>query len=270
MQNLKMDFHVHSDFSPDSHVPMSEMIKEAINRGVTDIAFTEHIDFDSDQSSNVKVWDFDKNSYFESIATLQNKYPNIKLYKAAEIGLQEHIADKNKAVTNEFNFDFIIGSLHMLDKEDLYYTNLFTKVPVKEAIYRYYESFYENTLAFSNMNVLGHLDLYTRYSKDSKNVPFNSYSDVLETLLTSIIQKGIGIEVNAGGHRYGLGCNNPTDNILKLYRHLGGEIITLGSDAHSPVTIAAAYEENCEKLKTLGFKYITLFESQKPIFKALD
>lgn len=269
MQNFKMDFHVHSSFSPDSHTSMSDMIDEAINRGVTDIAFTEHIDFDSDQRSDVKLWDFDKTAYFEMVDRLQHKNPNIKLYKAAEIGLQEHIAAKNKAVADEFDFDFIIGSLHVLDREDLYYTNLFNRVPPKEAINRYYESYYKNLLAFSDINVLGHLDLYTRYAKNSSSVPFSSYSDVLETLLKSAIHMGVGIEVNAGGHRYGLGCNNPKDDILKLYRHLGGEIITLGSDAHSPETIAAAYDENQEKLKAFGFKYLTLFESKKPIFKVL-
>ena len=43
---------------------------------------------------------------------------------------------------------------------------------------------------------------------------------------------GKGIELNTGGFKYGLGHPNPCEDIIKRYKELGGEIITLGSDAH--------------------------------------
>lgn len=267
MQNFKMDFHVHSHFSPDSPSPMALMIESAIAKGITDIAFTEHMDFDSDQRSAVKNWVFDFDSYFTKVQEMQLKYPKIKLYRGVEIGLQSHVADKNRKVISENQFDFAIGSLHMVDGQDIYYSDLFETHSEKEAVWRYYECYYENLKAFSNFNVLGHLDMYLRYTDKAHDLAFSTYSDVVESLLKSAIEKGIGIEVNAGGYRYGLGHNNPKRDILELYHSLGGEIITLGSDAHKPDSIGAAYEENCALLQAIGFKYLCVFEKQKPIFK---
>lgn len=274
MQPFKMDFHVHSDYSSDSQTPMQEMIEKAISLGVTHLAFTDHVDFEYDGNTETSTgtidWDFDKDHYFNTVQQFKTKYGHtIKLHHAVELGLQEKVAKQNHELCQNYDFDFVLASLHMLHGEDLMQSQVFKSTPYKSAIREYFASYYNNILHFDSYDTLGHLDLYLRYFKDSKSVSFTTYSDYVETLLKRVIETGKGIEVNAGGYRYGLGHNNPTEPFLKLYRSLGGEIITLGSDAHSPNYVADQYDVNVEMLKAIGFKYVTTFEKRKPIFHKL-
>ena len=80
------------------------------------------------------------------------------------------------------------------------------------------------------------------------------------------IQKGKGIELNTAGFKYGLGHPNPTESILKRYRELGGEIITIGADAHAPEHVAYDFDKVPAILKAAGFRYYTVFELRKPKF----
>ena len=270
MKPMKIDFHVHSNFSPDSQTPMTEMIERAIALGITDMAFTDHVDLESDPKSTIPVWDFNKADYFQAIRKHKDTYKDrIRLYAGVEIGLQPHVAIENGQIVSHWPFDYVLGSLHTVEKEDLCSGDFLKMYPPKDAVFKYYEAYLENLNAFSNIDCLGHLDLYLRYSDASKNVPFKAYSDVLEALLKQAIHLGKGIEVNAGGHRYGLGQNNQSDQILSIYHALGGEIITLGSDAHYTNTLGAQHDENAHLLKRIGFKYVCTFENRTPMFHPL-
>jgi histidinol-phosphatase (PHP family) len=267
MQKIKMDFHVHSDFSPDSPSPMIDMIKKAMEVGITDLAFTEHVDLDYDVTDPGHDWNFDQDTYFDAIRQYQNDYhEKIRLYAGVEIGMQPHLGIKNQSIVDARPFDFVIGSLHSVDGSDLYKRVYFDRHPSDRAVEHYYEQYLECISDFEGYDVLGHLDLYIRYEAKTKTVAMKSYFDVLEALLRKVIESGKGIELNAGGFRYGLGQNNPGMDIMKLYKTLGGEVLTLGSDAHTPDQLGVEYDRNIERMKSLGFKYICTFKDRKPTF----
>ena len=113
----------------------------------------------------------------------------------------------------------------------------------------------------------GHLDYIARYVPN-QSVPFSyrDYSDLIDAILKSIIEDGKGIEMNMSGYRYGLGMPNPCPDILKRYRELGGEIITVGSDAHTPENVGLRFEKAGEHLVQAGFKYYTVWKERKPVF----
>ena len=69
--------------------------------------------------------------------------------------------------------------------------------------------------------------------------------------------------MNTAGVKYGLGYYHPKIEILKLYKELGGEIITIGSDAHNPEFIGYEYKEVEKLLRELEFKYIYLYKERK-------
>ena len=96
-----------------------------------------------------------------------------------------------------------------------------------------------------------------------------SYRDIIDLILKNLIEKGVGIECNTAGFKYGLGHPHPTEEILGRYRELGGEIITLGSDAHSPEHLGFAFEKAADILKNCGYRYYTIFENRKPNFLKL-
>ena len=108
----------------------------------------------------------------------------------------------------------------------------------KEQVYRrYLEEIYTIIRSFNDFDVLGHLGYIRRYVPyDIKAMPFKNYDDIIEAILKWLIEHGKGIEINLSGYTYRLGSAIPEADIVKRYKELGGEIITLGSDAHEPST----------------------------------
>lgn len=264
---FKMDFHTHTSFSPDSKASTEEMVIEAMKRGITDLAFTDHVDIDADIDAHDMDWDFDRKAYEDNINALSDRYgAEINLYKGLEIGIQPHLLKENTAIVNEIAFDFVIASVHSVERHDLYHQKFFQRHTNHEAVRVYFEEMYKSLVSFDAYSVVGHQDLYLRYKPELEEIKLTAYHDIVSEIYKHLIYSGKGLEVNSGGFRYGLFENNPSDALLKLYRDMGGEIITLGSDAHTPEHLGFKYEENLERLKALGFKYICTFEGMKPIY----
>lgn len=267
---LMVDFHTHCNYSPDSNASMVEMIEHAIEIGITDLAFTDHVDYDPDIDFVSQNWDFDRNDSERTLNRYKNEYKGrINLYQGLEIGVQPHLYKKNSEIVKANAYDFVIASLHTVEKRDMYQRKFFENHSDKEAIRIYYRELYESIVKFNDFSVIGHLDLYLRYKPELKSVDLLEFGDIVETIFKLLIENGKGIELNAGGHRYGIGHSNPHDRLLKMYREMNGEVISLGSDAHSPNYLGHQYQQNIELLKKLGFKYICTFESMKPIFHKL-
>ena len=254
------DYHMHSSFSGDCNVDMEDMVKGAIAKGLAEICFTEHIDYDYPDDSI--EFDFDKRKYSERIDELRRKYDGqIHIKKGVEIGVQPHLLDRYDEMLNEESFDFIICSMHTVARKGLHYGDLFRGITVEEASLKYYNELLHCVRNFDNYSILGHIDLIKRYAPE---VVDNDFHDVMREIFNVIIPAGKGIELNTSGVRYGLPNGLPSDDVLKLYKECGGEIITLGSDAHKPGDIAFDFKESLELLQSIGFEYIATFEGLKP------
>ncbi|SET05181.1 histidinol-phosphatase (PHP family) [Salinibacillus kushneri] len=256
------DYHVHSRFSADCEASMEEMIQNAIDKGIEEICFTEHIDYDYPDPSI--TFHLDLESYQEKLKEMQDKYgQQITIKKGVELGVQPHVLkDYENMVANEA-FDFIICSMHTTNRQDLHSGEYFEDKTLDQAYEQYYREFLSCIQSFKSYSILGHLDLVKRY-KYEPNV--QSFLDIIEEIFKVIIPEGKGIEVNNSGFKYGLGQAMPSKDILKLYKEMNGEIITIGSDSHAPKTLGTHYEDTLKMLKAIGFKYVATFENQKPIF----
>ena len=98
----------------------------------------------------------------------------------------------------------------------------------------------------------------------------SEFSEKIDEILKLLISKGKGIEVNTSGLRYGVGSPHPSFEIIQRYHSLGGEIITIGSDAHKPEHIGYKFDTAYELLDKAGFKYVTIFKNRKPDFIKLS
>ena len=117
---------------------------------------------------------------------------------------------------------------------------------------------------------MGHLDYVVRYGKNKeKEYSYKMFADEIDALLRELIEHGKGLELNMAGLKYGLPFAHPHPDILKRYRELGGEIVTVGADGHRPEHIAWEFDKACDILKGCNFKYYTEFKERKPIFLTL-
>lgn len=264
------DCHLHTHHSGDSDTPMEEMILQGIRQGLTTMCFTEHNDFefpDSPEDSG-SVFLLNTDSYLYELIQLKEKYADrIRILFGVELGLQPQIMRQNAVYAKSYDFDFIIGSSHICHGKDPYYPDFYKGRSEEEAYREYFESLLENIRKFSNFDVYGHLDYVVRYGPNrDKNYTFKKYRDILEAILETLIQNGKGIEINTGGLKYGLKELHPCTALLKRYRELGGEIITLGSDSHNTTDIAAHFKRAGEVLLECGYRYYTIFEKRSPEF----
>lgn len=270
---ITADYHLHSSFSGDSDTPMEAMILRGIEMGLTHMCFTEHNDFDfplsADESENPFLLHTD--SYLYDLIHYKEKYKDrIKVLFGVELGLQPHLMRENAVYAKSYDFDFIIGSSHICHRRDPYYPAFYEGRTEEEAYREYFASITENIKKFSNFDVYGHLDYVVRYGPNQDaHYSYEKYQDLLDEILKLLIEKGKGIELNTGGLKSGMKDVHPCTPVLRRYRELGGEIITLGSDAHKPQHIGYSFGRASDILKDCGFRYYTVFEKRMPEYKKL-
>ncbi len=268
---MKADFHMHTNFSTDSDSTPEQMVEGAIKLGLDTICITEHYDKDYPKQSDVDEFYLDSESYYKKMVELQKEYrEKIDIRIGVELGLQPHLGEYYKTYVAKYPFDFVIGSVHVVDRCDPYYGVLFRERTDEETYRHCFEAILENIKCNSEFDVLGHMDYVVRYGKTrAEKYCYQTYADIIDEILKYLISQGKGIEFNTSGYKYGLGFGHPHPDILKRYLELGGEIITIGSDGHKPEHIAYDFHKVSDVLKACGFKNYTEFKQRKPIFRQL-
>ncbi|MDD5935885.1 MAG: histidinol-phosphatase HisJ family protein [Clostridiales bacterium] len=267
------DFHTHTYFSSDSKSDPEDMIKAAIQLGLKKYCFTDHMDYKYPHP-DFGPFVFDPEEYFKTLLVLKEKYKDqIEIMIGIELGLRnepdlkDEIYDHYKKLTEKYPFDFVIGSTHVLDHYDPYLKDYWKTRTGNDGIREYFQSIALNAKFYDMFQIYGHLDYIVRYIPDDiKQYHVADYKDEIDQMLTSIIENGKGIECNTSGYKYGLGVTHPKKEVLKRYRELGGELITIGSDGHKPEHIAYDFHKAEELLKELGFQYYAVYKERKPEF----
>ncbi len=256
------DYHVHTSFSSDSDAPMEKIVEHAIKIGLKELAFTDHVDYDYADPELTFMIDYDK--YMDAFSKVEKKYGDkINLLLGVEIGLQTHIKQKVSDLERKYPFDFIIGSIHTADRLDLYNGDFFEGKTQKISYLRYFENLLENIKLFDEFDVVGHLDYIIRYGNfETKKLSYYDYTDIIDTILKILIKKDKGIELNTSGYRYNLNQTHPQKSILKRYKELGGNIITVGSDSHTVKGLCSHFDYAYSILNEVGFDSITTYSKR--------
>ncbi len=276
------DYHLHTWYSDDSNYPMERLIQDAIAKGLEEICITDHVDYSIKKdwaepsevysgaekaglpSMNVKY-----PAYHAEIACLRKKYAGqIVIREGMEFGMQVHTVSQYEKLFAAYPFDFILLSCHQVEDQEFWTQDFQRGRTQKEYNRRYYEEILDVMGRYKDYSVLGHLDVLARYD-EAGPCPFEKIRDLVAAILEQAIRDGKGIEVNTSSHRYGLSDLTPSREILRLYKDLGGTILTLGSDTHSPKHLAAYIQETGVELREMGFSSLCTFERMKPIFHKL-
>ena len=266
------DTHMHCHFSGDCESTPQSMVQAAISKGLAGICFTDHMDYDYPQNpQDPVVFEFDPCEYDRAMRSLQQDYKGrLHILHGIELGLQPHLAAQHAQISSRYPFDFIIGSSHVVHGYDPYYPAFYEDRTETECYLEYFESILENIAAFDGFDVYGHIDYVVRYGPNrNADYSYRKYSEVIDEILKLLIRKGKGIEINTGGFKYGLGHPNPTEEVIARYHELGGEIITIGADAHRPEHVAYDFGKVPQILRAAGFSYYTVFRERKPEFLKL-
>lgn len=264
------DFHVHSDVSMDSHATMWEMILAEAEAGMRSMCFTNHCDlvrWDNFTPASRCLEIIPESIEKLSAAAGEHRLP-IPVYLGVELAEAQFAPDRAAALASAPELDFVLGSMHMIPGVGDYYFQHYTSTEQCDRLFDIYLDELQRIAELDFYDVLAHVGYARRYMwRDGidYSMSLERYGDKVKRLLRTVIDKGRGLEINCSGIRDGCGPF-PSEEILRLYRSMGGEIITVGSDAHRPDAAAAAVREGTELLCSCGFDYVTIFRQRKPEF----
>ena len=259
------DFHMHSTVSFDGHDAAADMVKAAQAAGLREICFTDHIDYvkDSDDLSMV----FDTNKYNEVYDGLEGQ--DLKIRRGMEFGMYPDNAPMLKKDLMRRDFDFVLGSVHFVDAEDVYFVPYWSDKTVFEAERRYLEETLACVQAHDDFDVLAHLTYISkaRAHHAPRPVPYEDHREIVDEILKVLVRKGKGMEMNTSGVDR---CGDflPYDVYFRRFKELGGQIVTVGSDAHAASRVGQYADRACQILKEI-FGYVCTFENRQPIFHKL-
>ena len=273
------DYHVHTEYSDDSVYPMESVVKDAIGLGLDEICVTDHVDYgvkvDWDSGEEIRyrhggpLVNVDYPRYAAEIKRMQDLYGSrITIKMGMEFGVQTHTIPRFEALFRRYPFDFIILSIHQVEDKEFWTQDFQRGRTQREYNERYYEEMLSVVKAYKNYSVLGHVDLIKRYDKAGP-YPFEKVRPMIAEILKTVITDGKGIELNTSSHRYGLADSMPSAELLRLYKDLGGSIITIGTDSHAPEHLGTYIREAESQLKELGVHQFCTYEKMEPIFHHL-
>ena len=263
------DYHFHTRCSPDSAAPLAQQAKAALAAGVREICVTDHWNL-LDQQGNRLPTVYDWRRPLDQWKRVRHRWPGkLELRLGVEVGngvLDPAAVDASLDLPE---LDFVIGSIHVMGEQ---YDHLdFTHI---DQVAARYDEVIEDYLAqqmrhigWGHFSVMGHLTLPLRYANErfQMGVTFEKHMDSVEQVLRALIEKGLGLECNTNRGRSPL----PGAEILRLYRRLGGEIVTLGSDAHRPEHVGLGIREGQALLRECGFRYFCTFRQMRSEFHPL-
>lgn len=281
------DYHLHCEYSDDSNEPMENQIQEAITLGLDEMCFTDHVDYgikrDWDDPEGIIIRhaiehgkevdlvlaNVNYPKYFEALNMYQKKYASsISIKKGLEFGIQSITVDAYEKLYASYqdDLDFILFSMHQVNNLEFWTQDFQKGKTQKEYNDEYYKEIYQTMQMFHHYSCLAHLDLMARYDENGI-YPFENEKDIIAEILKYAIRDGKGIEINTSSWKYGLKDTQPSRAILKLYKNLGGKIITVGSDAHETKYLASHIKDAYAILKNeIGINEICTFDHMQPIF----
>lgn len=260
------DFHLHSGLSHDSTAVAAEMIAAAEARGLQEICFTDHYDLAGDDP-RVAAHLFTMEEYGRTYDALRSERVKVRL--GLEFGLTTDSQRRAEALVAERHFDFIIGSVHSVYGLGPFNPRFWEGRSVKESFQNHLEHTLRCVRANTEFDVLGHLNYVCKSPHNPTKEPlrYGDYPDLFDEIMKEIIAKGKGMEVNTSGVD-SVGMFLPDAAYLKRYRELGGEIVTVGSDAHTVARVGNHIAAALDLIRDL-FGYVCTFEDRKPIYHKL-
>ena len=273
---LALDLHVHSTQSCDGESSIADYARHAADRGLTDITFCEHVDFDPrDPTTGL----FDAGRYDKEFQAAllparpsdEGSPPEVGLHQGIEITYQSRREAEIRRWLDCRCWDMVVLSVHVVD-----YPDGWAIVSERESAgaffsahdeRRAYAPYFEELLCAAQSglgDVLGHFDLVKRYGVAHYG-PFlpEAYEAEVRAVLRAAILHGIGLEINSSGLRQAPAELYPGRTVLRWYREMGGEILTIGSDAHHVTHLGAGCAEAVDLARSVGFRAATLFHQRQ-------
>lgn len=265
-QNL-FDSHTHSENSPDGHHSVTFMVESAIDKGFHGLAVTDHCECS----------ELEERSYALrlrhcalDVAMAREAFRNrVILTNGIELGQPLYNPEGAGWILAMQHYDFVLLSLHRLrDCRNFWlldYKN-YTPDMLHDLMLRYFDELLESVRT-TDFDVLAHLTFPVRYPREQcgTEIDIARYAEPIDEILRALVGLGKGLELNTSGLRDDLGSTLPPAWVIRRYRELGGELVTVGSDAHRAGDIGGGVNDGMQILADTGYEYFAFYRDRQPV-----
>lgn len=258
-RDLPLDAHLHTEQSPDSAVPIDVYAQLAVERGIAEIAITDHVDFDP-RDPGFEYSRFDDRERVVRGAAERWAKQGVLIRFGAELSYNRSWEADARAHLKRYHYDYVIGSVHDWPDSPYWPSRVRDWVvgrPLDEVVAPYYAEII--AAARSGLfDTIGHLDVVKRYLHPHITAAdLAAHPELKEPALTAIVESGTALEVNSSGLRYPSAETYPSAAVVARFRELGGERVVVGSDAHSRGSFAARLDESYRHVAAAGFEALS-------------
>lgn len=254
-RDLPLDAHVHTDLSPDADVPIDAYAEAAVERGIAELAITDHVDF----VPGTPAFSYAPFAVRERVAreAAERWAPRgvairfgveITYDRAHEADIRDHLA--------RHAYDYVIGSVHVYADSPFHASRVAAWTagrPLAEIVAPYFDEV-RDAIRSGLFDTIGHLDFVKRYL-----VPYVTPAqlaaapELYEPLLAALVETGTALEVNTSGLRQSAGETYPAAPIVERYAVLGGTAVTAGSNSHQKGSFTSGLEAGYRVVAAAGF-----------------
>ncbi|MDR1805920.1 MAG: histidinol-phosphatase HisJ family protein [Clostridium sp.] len=265
------DLHTHSFASFDGNNSVEELCERALGLGLSGLAITDHIDqvatprlfpeFTPDKLAQTA-----KSSYEQTSLAAEKYAGKMEILRGVELGQALHNRELSEFILHTYDYDLVLGSIHNLRAtEDFYFMKYESAQQANALLHEYFEELYA-LVEWGQFDSLAHLSYPLRYmvGRDKINISLADFAAEIDAILALLAKKGLALELNCSGLRQEIGDTLPGEDIVRRFRELGGEYVTLGSDAHRLEHLALGLDKGVESLRRCGFNSLTVFRARKP------
>lgn len=262
---MSVNYHFHSRCSFDAEHPLTEMCRAAEQGGIKHLCLTDHCDLINDRG--LVDDSFSWENVDRELELARKCYgPRLDIRKGVELGQAILRPEAAERVLSEPGIDFVLGSMHNCREGIDYYWIEFESLRHCEAMLEDYLQCLLELSRTDYFDSLAHLTYPQRYMRGKAGFPvrFEPYYDLIREILKTLVERGKALELNTSGYQNNQGEPLPNREILMMYRESGGELLTLGSDAHVPEDMLQGLDRGLALLRECGFRYLTLYKERKP------
>lgn len=258
------DYHVHTNYSSDCKVPMRTSCEAAIAAGITEIAFTDHMEQEPEDPGYGL---YRAAAYLEELERVRAEYAGrLTVLAGVEVDFNYRTAELVEGFMKEWgdSYDFVIGSVHYGDEGKIIFPEYFGPRTLDEVFLPYFDNI-ELAVKTGWFDTIGHLDLPKRYApKTHRTYDPLRYRDRLQSVFAAMIEHGVAFEINTSGLRQTPKASMPGPAIVRWYAEADGRMITTGTDSHAAQTIGAGIPKTLAMLQLCGIEHVASFRKRQP------
>lgn len=261
------DLHTHSSFSVDSQTPIQAYCDKAVELGLQSLTITDHVDT---THADMGFGFFRPAEFMAEIDRCRRLYGDrLELLSGVEVSEIHRFRPDVDALLQTYDFDLVIGSLHWIGDVLVDQSSSYFSTRTRDQACEDYFSELRLMCQSGGFDVLGHLDYFKRYFPDP-DYDVTRYESLVRPVLAALIQNNIALEINTSPLSKPVKETMPGPIVVQWYRDMGGEMLTVGSDAHSISRLADGWDVALEMVEKANLKHLTLFRRRTPVVIPLE